>query len=539
MRTISQCKLVAGIAAAALILIFQSCGSSNASDQSPEASFNPGNYSSVVITSAMIERAVTMLDAIAVDAMERSGVPGMAIAVVHNDKTLFAKGYGVRSLVSPEPVDETTVFQLASLSKSVGATVVAGAVDDNKTAWDDPVRTYLPDFTLNDPYVTGHVTIADLYSHRSGLPDHAGDLLENIGFDRAYILSKLHLYPLESFRTYDQYTNSGLTAAAEAVAAASGMSWESLSRTRLYDRLGMNDTSSTYVDFMDKTNKALGHIKENGVWVPTPQQRNPDAQSPAGGVSSSVTDMAKWMRLLLNAGTFESEEIIRPEALFRAVTPHSFEQSDAPVGIQTGLPDARKSAYGLGIGVGVDATGRVRYSHSGAFLKGAATAYVLLPGEHLGIIVLTNGSPYGIPEAICASFMDQVELGYEAFDWLSMYENRFASFYVNSSRLAGKTPPVDPVSALPASAYTGTYDSELYGPATVTEETNGTLTLSLGPIPQRFRLSHWDANTFAYFPVGEDALGISAVDFHTTEESVASVTVEFLNEHGLGTFLKQ
>jgi CubicO group peptidase (beta-lactamase class C family) len=530
---------IIGVGAAALAFLLYACGSSDGSSVTPDSQSNPGNYSNTVITQAMIDSAVAKLDGIALDAMQRSGVPGMAIAVVHNDRTVFAKGYGVRSLGDSEPVDVHTVFQLASLSKSVGATVVAAAVGDGTVAWDDPVRKYLPNFELNNSYVTNHVTIADLYSHRSGLPDHAGDLLEDIGYGRNTVLSKLHYYPLEPFRANERYTNFGLTAAAEAVAAAEGTSWASLSKTRLYDRLGMNDTSSTFADFMARQDKALGHIKVDGVWEPTPQQRDPDAQSPAGGVSSSVSDMAKWMCMLLNAGTFEGDTVVNPQALFAAVTPHAIPVTAIPEGAQSALPDARPSTYALGIGAGIDASGRVRYSHSGAFMLGAATAYVLLPSEHLGIIVLTNGAPYGIPEAVAASFMDEVERGSVAFDWLSAYAGRFAAFYVNHSKLAGKTPPANPTPALPYGDYTGTYTDALYGTADVTVDANGSLSMALGPVPMHFALSHWDGNTFSYMPTGENAVGISAVDFNVSGGAVVSMTVEHLDENGLGTFIKQ
>jgi len=538
MKTVSKINTSAGAAAAALVLMLQPCGSSGSTPPAGSQN-NPGNHSAVAITQAMIDAAVAKLDGIAEDAMRRSGVPGMAIAVVHNDKTVFSKGYGVRSLASLQPVDTHTVFQLASVSKSVGATVVAGVVGDGKVAWNDPVRKYRPDFALGDPYVTENVTIADLYSHRSGLPDHAGDLLEDIGYGRDAVLSRLHYYPLEPFRTNERYTNFGLTAAAEAVAAAVGTSWETLSKTRLYERIGMDDTSSTFADFMARRNKALGHVKQNGVWVPTPQQRNPDAQSPAGGVSSSVSDMAKWMRLLLSAGTFEGKPVVDSQALFTAMTLHSFPETSVPDGVQSGLPDNRPSMYGLGIGIGIDAAGRVRYNHSGGFLLGASTVYVLLPSEHLGIVVLTNGSMYGIPEAVAASFMDQVETGSESFDWLTAYGQKFARDHVNPSRLADKTPPENPAPALLFAEYAGTYASDLYGPAEVAVEANGSLTLALGPVPERFTLTHWDDNTFAYTPISENALGISAVDFNVNDGSITAVTIENLNEYHQGTFVKQ
>src|SRR3546814_12100484 len=99
--------------------------------------------------------------------MARTGVPGIAVAVVRRDGVVYARGFGVREAGRPEPVDTDTVFQLASVSKSIASTVVAGVVGRGLVEWDQPVRASLPAFTLSDPYVTAHVTIADMLSHRS------------------------------------------------------------------------------------------------------------------------------------------------------------------------------------------------------------------------------------------------------------------------------------------------------------------------------------------------------------------------------------
>ena len=124
-------------------------------------------------------------------------MPGVAVAVVYKDEVIFSKGYGVREVGKPEKVDENTVFQLASVSKPLASTVVAAAVGEKAATWTEPVITYRPWFALNDPYVTEHATLADLFWHRSGLSEGAGDLLEDLGWDRDYILGKLDQQPLD------------------------------------------------------------------------------------------------------------------------------------------------------------------------------------------------------------------------------------------------------------------------------------------------------------------------------------------------------
>ena len=205
---------------------------------------------------------VWRIEALAQQLMQRTGVPGVAIAVVQRDQPVLVKGFGVRQIGTPEPVDAHTLFPLASLSKPITSTVLAGVVGDGRAGWDDPVTAQLPEFRLGPPAIATSVTLRDLLSHRSGLGDHAGDPLEDLGFDRATILKRLSLQPLGNrFRASYAYTNYGFTAAAVAVARQQGTSWEELAAERLYRPLGMERTSSRHADFRDAPNRVRPHVR--------------------------------------------------------------------------------------------------------------------------------------------------------------------------------------------------------------------------------------------------------------------------------------
>lgn len=496
----------------------------------------PNEVSFVPITRQQVLKAVAQLDGVAKTMLKTSGVPGLAFAVVYRGKVLLTKGYGVRKVGQPQKIDPRTVFQIASLSKAVASTVVAGAVKKGGLSWDDPIVKYLPSFSMGDPYVTAHITIADMFSHRSGLPDHAGDLMEDLGFSRDQILATLGKYPMKSFRDNYDYTNFGLTAGAVAAATSKGLSWQALSRQVLYGPLGMTSTSSTYAELLRETNRAALHVKVNGKWV-AKYQRDADAQSPAGGVNSSVTDLAKWLILQLGGGKFNGRQIIPAASLLETHIPHYTSSPADSLG-------GRSGSYALGFNVNVDPAGRLRLSHSGAFELGAGTAFDMLPSEELGIVSLTNGQALGVPESLNATFYDLVELGRPSRDWLAAYLPRFQALAKNPSVLAGKKPPSHPIPAKPNSAYVGTYTNPIYGTAVVSAGSKG-LTLALGPIPQRFRLGHWNGNLFSYFPTGETATGIAAVTFGLGygDSSAGSVNVELLNGNPLisptlGTFTK-
>src|SRR5881396_1353115 len=230
------------------------------------------------VTSEQVTHAIQELEQLAQKQIQENALPGLAIAVVFQDKTVYAKGFGVRDTNTKVPVDADTVFQLASVSKSIGSTLVAELVGEGKITWDSKLSTLDPTFEMFDPWVTREITIRDMYAHRSGLPAHAGDLLEDLEFTRAEILHRLrYQHPASSFRSHYAYTNFGMTEAAVATAKACGLEWEALCQEKLYKPLGMTSTSSRYADFITRSNKALGHALVGGKWVQK-FKRDPDVQ---------------------------------------------------------------------------------------------------------------------------------------------------------------------------------------------------------------------------------------------------------------------
>ena len=482
------------------------------------------------LTPASVGSALDALDDIVAGLMDRTGVPGVSAAVVYQDETLAARGYGVASTETGASVDADTIFQLASLSKPLASTVVAGVVGDGAVTWDTTVVSHLPDFALHEPWPTSQVTIADLFSHRSGLADHAGDVLEDMGYGRDDVLHRLrYLRPAYSFRDGYLYTNFGLTAGAVAAAIAAGGAWEDIAASRLYQPAGMTRTSSRFDDFINADNHAATHVEVDDAWVPK-YVRDPDAQSPAGGVSSTATDMARWMRLQLGDGTLDGTEIIAADALAETHRPHAV---SSPPGASIGF-------YGLGWNVSLDPTG-LRLSHSGAFALGAGTTVFLFPDEGLGITVLTNGYPIGMAEAVALSFIDVARTGAVQHDYLTLLAPTFAELAAPSygKGVAGDA-PASPAPALDPAAYTGTWFNRYSGPIEIATD-GDSLTISMGPAddPDVYPLTHWDRDTFTYEPVGENANVRAAVTFTVGPDGVASaLTVENLDLQHQGTFTR-
>ncbi|MET0900809.1 MAG: serine hydrolase [Mycobacterium sp.] len=447
-----------------------------------------------------VENAVAKLDGIADELMASSGIPGMAVAVVHGGKTIYAKGFGVKdnkaAAGDANKIDPDTVFQLASLSKSLSATVVAHQVTVNAIGWDTPVVEKLPWFALSDPAVTPMVTVGDLFSHRSGLPDHAGDRLEDLGYDRRQVLEKLRQLPLDPYRISYAYTNFGLTAAAEAVATSAGATWEDLSQRVLYEPLGMTSTSSRFADYEARPNRTVGHISIDGGYQPL-YKRNADAEGPAGGTSSSLNDMTRWLTMLLADGTYDGTAIISPEALLPALTPQVVSSPPSE-------PAMRAGFYGYGFNVGTTSAARTQVSHSGAFELGAGTNFVVIPSADVAIVALTNATPSGIPETLTAEFADLVQFGEVRQDWRALYGQAFAEMDKPLGSLVGQTAPPNPKPAPPLTSLVGTYRNDYWGEAIVTEA-GGTLGLAVGPRKEVWPLTHWDGNVFTFAFVTENS----------------------------------
>src|SRR5437667_332968 len=482
------------------------------------------------VTSEQVAAAIQELEKLAQKQIQENALPGLAIAVVFQDKVVYAKGFGVRDVNTKTPVDADTVFQLASLSKSIGSTVVAELVGEGKITWDSKLSVLDPTFEMFDPWVTREITIRDMYAHRSGLPAHAGDLLEDLGFTRAEILHRLrYQHPASSFRSHYAYTNFGITEGGVAAAKAYGLDWEKASEEKLYRPLGMTSAGSRYANFMARKNRALGPVLVDGTWVHK-FKRNPDAQSPAGGVSSSVNDVAKWLRLQLGNGKFDGKQIVDEKALTETHQPNML-TGFSPF---TGLP----SFYGLGWNVSYDEQGRLRLNHSGAFALGAATLVNLVPAEQLGVVVLTNAYPIGIAEALGTTFLDTALYRKPTQDWFAIFKQAFSNPAAVGTVLGFdySTPPASPGSALKNGANVGRYTDDYFGEISIIEKDGG-LAIVEGPKNQPSPLHHYDRDTLTYETQRENAVVTSGITFTIGPDGSADqVVVENLNVRGEGTF---
>jgi CubicO group peptidase (beta-lactamase class C family) len=296
-----------------------------------------------------------LLPTLANQAINSGNVPGLSIAVVYNGTVRYLQGFGVRSVSSNASVDADTVFQLASVSKPLSSTIVAAIISSSNLTWDSKLNSPTTIAEYSDPWVSQQVTIADGFSHRTGLYGLTGDDLESVGYNISTILSRFqYMQPAGRFRDYYAYSNYGITAAAFAASAYIGQEWTDAAQNYLYGPLNMTDSTSVYSIYQSRTNRAALHIPTGdqnltNETTPTSWQvnvpRDPTAEAPAGGATSSARDLAKWLQFQLALGMYDGKQLIDPAVLNNTRVEHAI----TGVNAATNLP----AFYGLGWNVDV------------------------------------------------------------------------------------------------------------------------------------------------------------------------------------------
>jgi CubicO group peptidase (beta-lactamase class C family) len=441
-----------------------------------------------------VSERLKAIDEYAAKAMADWHVPGFAMAIVKDDAVIFAKGYGVRKLNETTPVDEHTLFAIASNTKAFTAAALAILVDEGKIKWDDPVTKYLPGFQLYDPYVTRELTIRDLISHRSGLATFGGDLLwYDTTYNRDEILRRIrYLKPTSSFRSKYGYQNIMFLAAGQVVAAASGKSWDEFIRERFLLPLGMTTTTTSINAFKPTGNIASPHNELDGR-LRVVRYSNVDGVGPAAALNSNVAEMAQWLRLQLGRGKYQGRQFFSPAVAREMWQP----QTIIPISeaAERFNPTRHFYTYGLGWFLS-DYQGHKVASHGGG-LDGMISQVAMMPEENLGVVVLSN-SETSLPSIMVNKVFDTF-LGVPKRDWSAELLARTQQAKIASAEEEKKLEDKRAKETKPSLAlqqYAGTYTGEMYGDARIAEE-QGRLVLRLAPAPNFVGdLEHWQYDTF-------------------------------------------
>ncbi|HEY0371299.1 MAG TPA: serine hydrolase [Thermoanaerobaculia bacterium] len=435
------------------------------------------------------------VDAYVTKVMRELHVPGMAVAIVKDDRVVYAKAFGVKELGKPEPVTLDTKFAIGSISKSFTTTLLGILVDEKKIDWDDKVSKYLPAYQMWDPWVTREQTVRDLIIHRAGLrPMSGGMVWYASNYSREEVLSRArYIEPVSSFRSVFAYQNVNFLAAGEVAHVALGKTWDEQVRERIFAPLGMKHSTSGMPDMA--SNVASPHAEIDGV-LRVVAHRDYDNLAPAASIYSSVLDMAEYMRFHLNRGKAGDKQIYSEAVARQMFSP----QSLVSVPINAPSPELAAyepivSAYGFGWFIR-DVAGQKMIEHSGG-VDGFSAQVRMLPGKHAAIVILTNYEGPAI--ALVDRHLTDVLAGMPQFDWLAYAQKRIADGKKRNEDaaaklLADRKPSEKP--SLPLASYAGTYHDKLYGDLTVALE-NEKLVLRFSHTPSfTADLEPWHYDTF-------------------------------------------
>lgn len=420
------------------------------------------------------------------DGMSTWSLTGLALAVVKGDDVVVAKGFGNRRYGHAEPIDEHTIFAVASCSKPITATSLAILVDKGKINWDKPIRTYIQDFKLKDPVASKHVSVKDFLCHRSGL---GGGMFYYSTLNRREVVAKIpSLEPVNLFRSQFRYSNINYVAASEVVPAVTGKSWDEFVKVRLFKPLDMNRTLTSYRAMQASENVAHPHLKVDDR-VHIIKQTNSDYDAPAGGVWSSAWDMAQLLRLHINDGVRAGNRILNEATVNEMRKPLVLDHWPDPV-----MPPSHLNAYGLGWLLS-SYQGKLVVWHAG-LVHGMISIVGYVPEEDLGVVVLSNQQRNLFNYALFYHIINQhlgipdTNLDETNRELLAKHVSKMADSLTKkeASRKRGTQP------TLPLKTYLGTYEREYGIQAKVTQSDDGTLILQHGNFIAD--MEHWQNDEF-------------------------------------------
>jgi CubicO group peptidase (beta-lactamase class C family) len=429
-------------------------------------------------------------DAYVTRSMAAWRVPGLAVAIVRNDSVVLAKGYGVKTLGKPDPVDAHTLFAIGSASKAFTAMAVAMLVDQGKVKWDDRATNYLPDLQLYDAYATRELTVRDLLTHRSGLT--AADLiLYAEHMTRDSILHQVrYVKPTWSFRSHFGYSNLMYLAAGQIAARVTGESWDDVIRQRIFAPLGMtgSNTSVTALDRLPDVATPHAEVDDTVRAIP---YFNLDNAGPAGSINSNILDMAQWVRFQLAGGRVAGKPLISAAPFEETHTAQTIVPLEGFW--KLAATDAHLLNYGMGWFLH-DYKGREVIQHGGN-IDGMSALVGMLPEEKTGIVVLSNLDGNDLTYALMYRVFDAY-LKQPPKDWSATFlktdrDLRAQAKEEQKKREAQRIPGTSP--SLSLEKYAGRYTDTLNGEAVVRWESPG-LVLQYGTLVAD--LAHWQYDTF-------------------------------------------
>lgn len=457
-----------------------------------------------------IKRFIPLFEAQIQKIKDEYRAPGLAIAIIKNGEVVYTKTTGVKDNGADAPINEETVFQIASSSKMLLTFVIAQLVEEKVLSWDTPVHNYIPELELSDKTANEKITLIDLITHRVGLPPFTGDMMWHLNFSPIEFIKSLKYVKFKApFREKYAYQNSMFALAGIMVERATKKSIEQLFSERIFKPLNM-EQSSVGMDALKpkffgfkKANFAFPHDIRDGKVYTKPLMPHMYNFPGSSGVNLSIKDAAKWLNFLMNDYTYKGKQYLTKETIDFLRSPKTVANiSDHD--LQFAKERFSKTAYDIGIfesQYGPNQQNKL-YAHMGGF-NGVRSYFGFIPSENIGIVILSN---YGsmrvslMPEVIRNTFLDWY-FGFKGVNWLERIhgtEVKWRSDNKNHRILNRLHYPTAPRNF---DEYTGVYEHKIFGNVTV-DHKDGKLTVMYRG--KNIPLTHWNGDEFMMKPYSLD-----------------------------------
>lgn len=429
------------------------------------------------------------LDAYYQRTFEAFNLPGMSVAIVKDGKIIFSKGYGYRDVANQQPVTGNTLFNIASCTKAFGAASIGLLAQEGKLSWDDKIIDHIPEFRLEDPWITANLTLRDMLSHRTSLGTFYGDLLW-YGTERTEddIVARMRELPItREFRSQFGYQNNMYMLAGMVTERTSGMPWSDFVQQRFLKPLQMNETRTGTAGVAANQELALPYI--HGEAYPGTFMK----PNPAASFFSSTNDLAHWMIALMDSGRYEGNTILQQPSIDNVWAQHTV-LPVSPFAKQLGI---HFKGYGLGWFLW-DYHGRKVVDHGGG-MPGYISKVAMVPEEDLGVVILTNDMS-SVPTCLMYYTLDMFLAGKPQINWQEQFhtwkvQGEMAEKKAESDHAEARVAKTKP--SVKLDAFTGTYRDQMYGDASIALE-GKSLVLKLLPAEAKFtaEMEHWHYDTF-------------------------------------------
>ncbi|MEM1056611.1 MAG: serine hydrolase [Bacteroidota bacterium] len=392
------------------------------------------------------------------------GTPGMAVAVVHRGRVIYARGFGYRDLERQLPVTVETAFPIGSVTKQFTASLIGLYEHEGRLSLSDRPAEHLPGLRFRTPTMDALVTIEDLLTHQSGIGGVDGAMVHfpDIGRQTLRVDRLAHLDPETEVRERLAYSNAAYGLLGTISEHVSGRTWSEEIHDRLFAPLGMTRSSTSIPSLRASGDIATGYGMVDGEPEAGPYEDLHEA-SPGGSINSTALDLAAWVQMLICHGQHDGTQVLPADFLARAFSIQSFWQpSYDPAGGQLHV-----NGYGYGWHL-TEFEGRLRIAHSGA-VSGFTARAEFLPSEHIGVVVLTNQHVSGLPDwAAEIVYRDVLDLPPRTTDSFPVNVVPITPIVRDSGSVAypdlnAQRPPTHPLAQ-----YTGPYTHPGYGTFTVT-----------------------------------------------------------------------